>query len=242
MLARAATHIHSEWSHDGAWSVIKIAHLFRCLNYHAIFMAEHDVSLDEISWTLYCKECRQASRDKFLVIPGIEYSDPSNSIHVLVWGIEQFLGKRMPIQHTLAKTKDLGGIAVWAHPIQKNTQESFRPEWFKLLFGIEEWNRKADGIAPSEEATQLRKEYDLVPFYGLDFHRLNQLFPLGMNILIDNCLTVTNVISAVSKRQCYPELIGVPPALTTRILENNLLVNLEAGRRLIRSCIKRKKY
>lgn len=241
MLARAAVHIHSEWSYDANWSLHKIARLFRCMNYRIILMTEHDISFDDNRWESYRKACEKLSTDDLLIIPGIEYSDPTNTIHILVWGNLPFLGKYQQTEDILTRVKGLDGLTVLAHPSSRKAHMLFKPERFELLLGIEQWNRKSDGIAPSNEATLLINKYKLVPFYGLDFHQINQFFPLAMRIEIDGNVTPDIVISALKNRQCYPEIVGIPPKWSIKISQSNSLVRLERLRRLIRQILKHKK-
>ena len=53
----------------------------------------------------YRGACAQASSDKILVVPGIEYSDPANRVHVLVWGKIPFPGEGLPTDEMLKSCK-----------------------------------------------------------------------------------------------------------------------------------------
>ncbi len=88
----------------------------------------------------------------------------------LVWGEIPFLGAGLPTTGTLRAAKAAGGIAVLAHPSRKRAWQSFEPQWGDQLLGIETWNRKYDGWAPSETAPGLfGTAGGAIPFVGLDF-------------------------------------------------------------------------
>ena len=241
MFVHAVAHIHSEWSHDAHWPLVKIARLFRRLSYRIILMTEHDICFDDNRWKSYNQACENLSTDGLLIIPGIEYSDPTNTIHILVWGNLPFLGNSNQPEYVLTRVKDLGGVSVLAHPIQRKAQMLFKPAWFELLLGIEEWNRKVDGIAPSNEAIILRNKYKLVPFYGLDFHQINQVAPLVMKIRVDRNITADSVVRALKNGHCYPKIMGLSQRCSTTISQSASLARLEKLRRVIRSVIKQKK-
>ena len=94
MTARvAACHVHSEWSYDAEWTLEELATEFSNQGCEIVLMSEHDRGWDQQRWSVYKEACREASSDHLLMVPGIEYSDPRNAIHVLVWGSEDFLGE-----------------------------------------------------------------------------------------------------------------------------------------------------
>lgn len=211
MRIRAAVHVHSDWSHDGSWSLSKIASFFRRAGYHCVLTSEHDESFDYDRWQCYRKACSENSTKDFLILPGIEYSDKLNLVHILVWGINTFLGKGRETAEILLKVKELRGVAVLAHPSRKNAWQQYDESWTPLLSGIEQWNRKADGVAPSKEALSLiSKKPELLPLVGLDFHRLNQFFPLVMALQINGRLTETEVLDALREKRANAEVAGVP--------------------------------
>ncbi len=123
------------------------------------------------------------------MVPGIEYSDAANRVHVLVWGPVPFLGENLATIEMLEAVRASQGVAVLAHPSRKNAWQSFTPEWADKLLGIEVWNRKYDGWAPSETAPTLLAGVDAIPFVGLDFHSQRQSFPLTMALELETQIT-----------------------------------------------------
>src|SRR5690349_1584499 len=82
----ATCHVHSEWSYDGNWTVDSLSEKFSLRGSRVLMMTEHDRGFTAAKLANYRDACARASSNKMLVVPGIEYSDPENRVHVLVWG------------------------------------------------------------------------------------------------------------------------------------------------------------
>ena len=177
---RIAAHVHSDWSYDGSWTLAKLAEAFADRKYQAVLTAEHDRTFDAVRWEQYRVACAEASTDQVRIVPGIEYSDPENLVHVPVWGAEAFLGRARPTGELLADAHGLGAVAVIAHPSRRDAWRTLQPDWLALASGIEVWNRKYDGWGPSSVGLELVKRDGLLPVVGLDFHTARQFFPLAM--------------------------------------------------------------
>lgn len=192
----AACHIHSMWSYDGRCELDEVARFFACRGCDALFMTEHDRGFSQERFDAYRAACEHAGRaNGILVVPGIEYSDSENVVHVLTWGLQRFLGTSLPTLGLLRQVQDLGGVSVMAHPSRRDAWRQFDSAWAALLLGIELWNRKTDGFCPSNHAGQLLSEHaQLRAFVGLDFHRARQSFPLRMQLAAG-----TNAATAVSE-------------------------------------------
>src|SRR5271165_2672387 len=99
---RTACHVHSDWSYDGQWPLERIAGVFSERGYRVVMMTEHDRGFDETRRQQHREACRNASNDRILIVPGIEYSDPTNTIHMLTWGEVPFIGADVETERTLA--------------------------------------------------------------------------------------------------------------------------------------------
>ena len=95
------------------------------------------------------------------------------------------------------KSQSSRGISVLAHPSRRGAWRLFEPEWAQYLDGIELWNRKTDGWAPSRHAPLLLKRYSAHPFVGMDLHDRRQLFPLGMRIMTSEAVTEESMLANV---------------------------------------------
>ena len=175
-----ACHVHSEWSYDGSWTLEALAAEFGRRGYQAILTTEHDIGFTPDKLAQYRAACARVSSSKIHVVPGIEYSDASNTVHILTWGDIPFLGQGLATRDLLEAVKGHNGIAVLAHPSRRNAWQMVENSWIALLHGIELWNRKADGWCPSREAAELLRRFDVVPYLGMDFHTARQQFPIAM--------------------------------------------------------------
>jgi predicted metal-dependent phosphoesterase TrpH len=177
---RVAPHVHSTWSYDGQWALEELSRAFAHRGYGAVLLAEHDRTFDAGRWETYRDACASASASGALLVPGIEYSDAENRVHVPVWGAEEFLGRARPTAGLLADVQAAGGVAILAHPARRDAWRALASEAIALADGVEVWNRKYDGWAPSGVALELARRYGLTPFVGLDFHTARQFFPLAL--------------------------------------------------------------
>lgn len=198
----AACHIHSTWSYDGKWTIADLAAEFSRRGYRVLLTTEHDRGFTEARRQEHRAACAAASNEKILVVPGIEYSDAANRVHVLVWGPVPFVGEEVPTFEMLKAVKAANGVAVLAHPSRKEMWKIFEPRWAEYLLGIEVWNRKTDGWAPSRTARPLVEQTKAVPFVGMDFHDRNQFFPLTMSLDIAGEVTEASVVDCLRQRQC----------------------------------------
>lgn len=199
-------------------------------------MTEHDHGFTAAKLAEYREACARASSDKILVVPGIEYSDSENRVHVLVWGNVPFLGEGLPTAEMLEKVSDADGLAVLAHPSRKGAWKAFDASWTNRLLGIEAWNRKYDGWAPSETAPALMTTSGAIPFVGLDFHTSRQSFPLTMALEIEETVTEETVLNCLRARRCSPRAFGMP--LKETLVALPMLSVAERGRRKVASIIK----
>lgn len=213
MKIRALCHLHSTWSYDGRWPLKKLVCLARVMNSRVLLMTEHQDGFDELRWQEYKQACNEANTQKVLVVPGLEYNDSSNTVHFLVWGNESFLGVNLDADQILERVEETGGVAVFAHPCRRDAWARFESSWNSRLLGVEVWNRKMDGFAPSAKALELVSgASSLTPFVGCDFHNARQIFPVFMNLELDGDVCVKSVYRALSSGRCCPSVAGLPIA------------------------------
>jgi hypothetical protein len=206
----AVCHVHSDWSYDGSWSLTDLSAKFSKRGYRVLMMTEHDRGFSAARLEEYRHACSEASSDKLLVVPGIEYSDAANRVHVLTWGPVPFLGEAVPTKKMLEAVAAANGVAVLAHPSRKDAWQCVAPEWADKLLGIEVWNRKYDGWAPSQTAPALIVAVQTIPFAGLDFHTDRQMFPLSMLLNMDTEVTEDSVLDCLRNRRCSAYAFGTP--------------------------------
>ena len=205
----AVLHAHSRWSYDGHWELAKIAQFFGAMGADAVLMSEHDTKFQPGSFVDYRAACAADSTRWCQLIPGIEYSSPDNDIHILTWGLDRFLAEHQPVLETLRAVRDLGGVAIFAHPVRRGAFRKFDPEWVPYLSGIEIWNRKSDGLTFGREAIRLIAETGLPATVGCDFHRLKHAYPLSnrFEIAPEGPLEPA-LIAAISEGRQSPRAFG----------------------------------
>lgn len=207
---RVASHVHSDWSYDGSWSLERIATAFGKRGYRAVLLAEHDRGFDEVRWRAYRAACSAASTSDVLLVAGIEYSDPANCVHIPVWGDIPFLGEGLDTAETLLRAQAEGGVAVLAHPGRRGVIGRIEGDWLDRLAGIEIWNRKYDGYAPNRDVAELvRDRPGLIPFASLDFHTARQFHPLAMVLPLATA-SHDGICAAIRDGNATATAFGVP--------------------------------
>ncbi|HEY4245834.1 MAG TPA: hypothetical protein VGM64_03195 [Lacunisphaera sp.] len=232
MTIKVAMHVHSTWSYDGKWPLERLASEFAGRGYQVLLMTEHDQGFSEERRLAYWEACRKASTERLLIIPGIEYSDPSNTIHILVWGNIPFLGTGRETMEILEQATNQGGICVFAHPSRRKAWQMFRPEWLRHLAGIEIWNRKTDGWSASPDAIKLIAHTKASALVGLDFHSPKQFHPLALLLDLDGSPDESKVLDALRSGRYRCHAFGVNVSLFTHPAINSMTNVVEGARRL----------
>jgi hypothetical protein len=236
---KAIAHIHSEWSDDASWPLSRIAQIFARRRYNVVLMCEHSRGFSAGKWIEYQHACQEASTPNVLLVPGIEYGDEEDIVHIPVWGSSEYLGDAQPTRHLLKRAAEAGGTAVWAHPWRRDAWQRFEPSWLDHLKAVEVWNRKYDGIAPSRAAQELSRREQLREFVALDFHTRRQLFPLSLALEIDGSATNSAVHAALARGRFTPRVFGLPLDRLTRGPGGGALRGLELMRRAAAKTLRR---
>jgi hypothetical protein len=235
---RVACHVHSEWSYDGRWTLEQISVAFGRRGYAAVLLAEHDRGFDAARWAEYRVACAAVTTGARLV-PGIEYSDPTNSVHVPVWGDIPFLGEGVETAELLPAAQTAGGIAVLAHPGRRDVGRTLDRTLLRYFTGIEIWNRKYDGYAPNRMAGELvRSRPGVIPVVSLDFHTARQFHPLAMLIEIVGEPSETEICAALMARRAQPAAFRLPAASLTRAPAWQAMRGVELARKRVAACVK----
>ena len=181
---KAVAHVHSEWSDDASWPLSRIAATFSRRGYRVVLMSEHSRGFTDAKWDDYRQACADASTDRVRLVPGIEYGDEDNVVHIPVWGQVPFFGDAPQIGSLLKQATEAGGTAVWAHPWRRAAWQRCEPSWWEHLGAVEVWNRKYDGFAPNRDSLALARQHDAAQFVALDLHTRRQLFPLSLSLTV----------------------------------------------------------
>ena len=171
-------------------------------------------------------------------MPGIEYGDEDDVVHIPVWGRVPFFGDAPSISELLPQVREAGGTAVWAHPWRRDAWRRFDPSWCQNLDAMEVWNRKYDGFAPNRRSLDLSRRLDIPTFVSLDLHTGRQLFPLSIAIQLERSGRKQQRLPSNRPDQVYAalragnfssralgvaleRLTGGPPAAVLRALESS---------------------
>jgi hypothetical protein len=230
---RTAAHVHSNWSDDGSWPLDRIARTFARLGYGVVLMTEHSRGFSPQKWEEYIEAAARASNSRILIVPGIEYGDRDNLVHITVWGELPFFGDGLPTGHLLEASHQTGGTAVWAHPWRREAWRQFDLSWLRFLAAIEVWNRKYNGFAPSREILQLALREEVRLFVGLDFHTRRQIFPLSLKLRLTSPATPHSVYTALQNRQFSAGAFGLPIEMLASGPTRLALGGIESVRRTV---------
>lgn len=238
---RAAAHVHSEWSDDATWKLRDIAAGFADRGYDVVLLADHCREFVATRWAEYRAACAEASGDAILLVPGIEYNDLDNTVHVPVWGDVPFYGQQVPdIGALLASVTADGGTSVLAHPWRRDAWRRYEPEWSTHLAAVEVWNRKYDGIAPNRHAAELARREGLRHFVAVDFHTSRQFFPLAMRLrLAGDTVDLPAVHAALRAGAFEPVFRERPVESMLRGPALHAAVAAETARRAVRPAVNR---
>lgn len=240
MSVRTAAHVHSDWSDDGSWSLESLAEGFARRGYRAVLLAEHDRGWDDERWARFRDACASASTGRCVLVPGIEYGDADNVVHVAVWGDVPFLGAGRPTLEILEAVRAEGAVSVLAHPARRDAASRFDEEWAPLLTGVEVWNRKYDGLAPSRVALQIaRRHSGLRWFAGHDFHTRRQFFPFALGVEGD--ATRDGIEEALTSGRYESHAFGLELGVVARAPLLPVLERVEALRLILAGPVRRRR-
>jgi predicted metal-dependent phosphoesterase TrpH len=102
-------HIHSTYSSDSTASPRDIVKKAKSIGLDAIAVADHNTIKGALATMDVAKKI-----DNFVVIPAMEIS--SSKGHIVALGIKEDVKKGLSPEETVEKVRELGGIAIAAHP------------------------------------------------------------------------------------------------------------------------------
>jgi hypothetical protein len=185
---KGALHIHSSISYDGIMSVEELSLFFKRKKFDFVLITEHSENVSDGVMNRLVDECRRFSSSEFLMIPGLEFSC-RDGLHILGLGANKISESDDPLE-ILHHIRQQGGVAVLAHPTKK--EYSFDGAWIEELDGVEIWNSAYDGkFLPQPKPMKMFKRLSeqnprLIPFVGMDLHREENYYDVGLRIKGDN--------------------------------------------------------
>jgi len=192
---RADLHIHSSHSEDGRMKVEEIIERCIALNIQAVSITDHNTLKGS-------KEAIDLRNDKCLIVPGMEITTETGG-HLLAYNVQEEIPRGLPIQETIDRIHQQGGIAVVPHPYrlwsgmgEKLTRE-FKFDGLEVLNSrsLRRSNRRAENLSRS---------LGIGMTGGSDAHDLRNLGG-SCTILPDDCRTADDIAKAILRCQTSTE-------------------------------------
>jgi len=162
---KVGLHNHSEWSYDGRDPVADLLARAQAAELDAFAVTDHD----NIEGSL---EAVQRAPEYGLVgIPGLEISSADG--HVLAFGITEKVPAGLPFAETVARIRELGGIAVVPHPFQESRHgvlANISRDELATADAIEVFNSRLLTGRANRQAERFARERGLPMTAGSDAH------------------------------------------------------------------------
>ena len=176
-------HVHSSFSYDSKTDLADIARVARAQGIRCVLMSEHNNYMTPADMERFVKRCDELSDDTLLIVPGLELAYDSNRIHLLAFGVREYIGSTGPgctFSSLVTAIREAGGVAVLAHPSHRQAIERIDPADLDALDGIEIWNVKNGNrffpTTPDVVTLRNARKRSTRPraFAGVDWHHLNK--------------------------------------------------------------------
>ena len=138
-MARILAHAHTDWSHDGTFTLADWVPMARRIGCDTVLLSEHE----ETGWTPgryadYVKACAEASTAEVRLVPGIEFSQ--DGFHVLCYGLREFPARPSTPEQLAAAVHAQGRWLCLAHPGKYGWRHPAR--LLAAVDAVEVWNSK----------------------------------------------------------------------------------------------------
>lgn len=197
---RGFIHIHTTYSYDGTFSLSDLRDLVKKRRYDFMLLTEHAEDFDDEKMQMLVDECRHASDEHFLVIPGLEFNI-KDEIHLLGTGITKNFHERDP-GILIQKIHENGGIAILAHTADYKKDIPYAQ--LKDVDFIEIWNpRYGERLSPSMKSIKILHEFrnmktTFIASGGLDLHKPRDLVPVYQVVFSDG-LNQKDIINSLKQ-------------------------------------------
>ena len=193
MIVDCLAHVHSSFSYDSPTDLGEIAATARRHRIQCVLMSEHNNTLDPVQVGRLVERCGEVSTADCLVVPGLELSLDDNRVHLLAYGVREFIPSlhERSLGGLIRQVHHAGGVAVLAHPAHKAALTRLDPDDLRGLDGMEIWNiRNGSRFCPHADElaglTALRRRgISMAAFAGLDWHYLRQFERLALRVQVD---------------------------------------------------------
>ncbi|MCJ7443533.1 MAG: PHP domain-containing protein [Methanotrichaceae archaeon] len=174
-LIKGVIHVHSQYSYDGTLPLKTIKNYFKERGFNFIIFTEHENKMGDDWIDLFVSECKSASEEDFIIIPGIEFK--YEDIEILGLNLNKNIYYN-GIKDLIKKIKINNGLAVLAHPKKYKYNFKNNLSILKELNGIEIWNCRYDGRhvprVHSIKLLNLLRNENIFGYAGLDYHYIGE--------------------------------------------------------------------
>jgi len=197
-------HTHSHYSEDATTTLQELVHHAKIRGLDGVALTDHNTVLG----------ARRLSKQKqILTIPGIEVETLNG--HVLALNITEYIAPKHDITETIERIRQLGGIAVIAHPaVVIKTGLGNKIAAVSNLNAVEVINSSAfPFFLTTYQARRLAEKLRLPQTAGSDAHHPEEIGKAYT--LIDSDLSIDDAIEAIVKGRTTP--FGEPISWVLRL-------------------------
>ena len=200
-------HVHSSFSYDSKTDLADIARIAREQGIGCVLMSEHNNFMTPADVERFVARCDELSDASLLIIPGLELAYDSNRIHLLAFGVREYISSTAEgctFASLVKAVHDAGGVAVLAHPSHKQAVEHIDAADLDALDGIEIWNVKNGNrfFPTTADVATLRRarQRSTRPhaFAGVDWHHLNTFARVVLRVETP-ALRATDILRSLSQ-------------------------------------------
>ena len=89
-------HVHSSFSYDSKTDLADIARIAKAQDIRCVLMSVHKNKMDAAQMRAFVARCEALSDEQLLIVPGLELSFDDNYVHLLAFGVRDFIDSFAP--------------------------------------------------------------------------------------------------------------------------------------------------
>jgi predicted metal-dependent phosphoesterase TrpH len=194
-------HIHSQYSEDATGSPKEIIKLLQKKGLRGMAITDHN----SIRGSL---EALKLKPKDFVIIPGVEISTADG--HLLALGIKENITRSLPVEETVEKILDKGGIPIVPHLFRK--MSGIKREKLETIYkktpAIEVFNG-CSLPRTNRKTAKIAREFSLGGMGGSDAH--DPLYVgYGYTITESTDMNINSILSELNKKKTWGEGTTIP--------------------------------
>jgi len=194
-------HIHSQYSEDATGSPKEIIKLLQKKGLHGMAITDHN----SIKGSL---EALKLKPKDFVIVPGVEISTADG--HLLALGIKENITGNLPVEETVEKILDKGGIPIVPHLFRKMSgiKREKLETIYKKIPAIEVFNG-CSLPRTNMKTAKIAREFNLGGMGGSDAH--DPLYVgYGYTITESTDMNINSILSELNKKKTWGEGTTIP--------------------------------